>query len=95
MSFLCLLPRLISAKSISNQIISERTVARDKTEYRFNLKKRDNKTRIFGTGYTKFFSDFDMDVGDRVSIDLDHFEGFFGIIPECPISFEKHRVQGN
>jgi transcription antitermination factor NusG len=33
-----------------------------------------------------------MDVGDRVRIDLDYFEGFFGIIPECPMNFEKHRV---
>ncbi|KAM0847796.1 hypothetical protein ACQ4PT_054800 [Festuca glaucescens] len=34
-----------------------------------------------------------MNVGDRVRIDLDFAEGTFGIIPECSMGIEKHRVQ--
>ncbi|KAM0845571.1 hypothetical protein ACQ4PT_056282 [Festuca glaucescens] len=68
-------------------------VALDGTEYRFNLKKHGKKTRIFGTGYKEFISDYEMNVGNRVRIDLEFSEGFFGIIPECSMGIEKHRVQ--
>jgi hypothetical protein len=70
-------------------------VAPDGKDYKFNVRKFDRKTLIFGSAYLEFLLDYDMKVGDSISLKFDHSPQFFSIFPECPMGNQKQRVQGN
>ncbi|KAM0863034.1 hypothetical protein ACQ4PT_044863 [Festuca glaucescens] len=65
----------------------------DEVQYKFNVKKRNTKTRICGSGYEKFISDYDLKVGDRIRVELDNAPEYFVIVPEGADGVEKHRVE--
>ena len=44
----------------------------EKDKYVFDVKKKYDKTLIFGPGYEKMLTDFDMKSGDTVMFEWDH-----------------------
>ena len=69
-------------------------VSPEQEEYVFKLKKKFNKTRIFGPGYMKLLNDYDMKSGDRIRFELDHPTAFVPIFPEGADDAPKQRVKG-
>jgi hypothetical protein len=69
-------------------------VAPDGTEYRFHLKKRANKTYVYGSGYDEFLISYGLELGERIRILLDSAPQSFGIVAEDNTGTPKQRVEG-
>jgi hypothetical protein len=67
----------------------------EQDEYVFDVKKKCDKTLIFGPEYERILKDFDMKRGDRVRIEWDHPIGaFFTVFPKGADGVPKQRVLG-
>ena len=63
--------------------------------YYFNIKKRSGApTRLYGSGYEEFVSDYDMRCGEKILFNMKDSPEIIPIWQETANGETKHRVQG-